>query len=84
MKAALAIRTRPIGPAPPYRWPKLDGWQGSGVASRLMTTLMAGARDAGLRHLYSDVLDVNQRMLAFMRKHGMEAGTDEPPDRGVV
>lgn len=61
----------------------LDGWQGSGVASRLMTTLIAGARQAGLRHLYGDVLDVNLRMLAFMRKHGLEAGFDEPPDRGV-
>lgn len=61
----------------------LDGWQGSGVASRLMTTLMTGARDAGLRHLYGDVLDINQRMLAFMRKHGLEAGFDEAPDRGV-
>lgn len=61
----------------------LDGWQGSGVANRLMTALIAGARDAGLRHLYGDVLDVNQRMLAFMRRHGLEAGFDEPPDRGV-
>jgi GNAT superfamily N-acetyltransferase len=62
----------------------LDGWQGSGVASRLMSTLMTAARDAGLRHLYGDVLDVNLRMLAFMRKHGLEVGIDEPPDRGVV
>lgn len=61
----------------------LDAWQGSGVASRLMTTLMTGARDAGLRHLYGDVLDANARMLAFMRKHGLEAGYDDPPDRGV-
>ncbi|NMM85761.1 hypothetical protein B2J88_15530 [Rhodococcus sp. SRB_17] len=61
----------------------LDGWQGSGVASQLMTTLMDSARGAGLRHLYGDVLDVNGRMLAFMRKHGLEAGFDEPPDRGV-
>lgn len=61
----------------------LDGWQGSGVASRLMSTIMVGARDAGLRHLYGDVLDVNLRMLAFMRKHGLEAGFDDSPDRGV-
>lgn len=61
----------------------LDGWHGSGVAGRLMTTLMAGARDAGLRRLYGDVLDANLRMLAFMRKHGLEPGFDEPPDRGV-
>ncbi|HVR50266.1 MAG TPA: GNAT family N-acetyltransferase [Pseudorhodoferax sp.] len=61
----------------------LDAWQGSGVANRLMTTLMAGARAAGLRHLYGDVLDVNARMLAFMRRHGLEPGFDDPPDRGV-
>jgi acetyltransferase len=61
----------------------LDGWQGSGVANRLMATLIAGAREAGLSHLYGDVLDVNLRMLAFMRRHGLEPGFDEPPDRGV-
>lgn len=61
----------------------LDGWQGSGVASRLMVTLMTAARDAGLRHIYGDVLDVNLRMLAFMRKHGLEPDFDESPDRGV-
>lgn len=48
-----------------------------------MTTLMTGARDAGLRDLYGDVLDVNLLMLGFMRKHGLEAGFDEQPDRGV-
>lgn len=61
----------------------LDAWQGSGVASRLMATLMAGARNAGLRQLYGDVLDANARMLAFMRKHGLEPGFDESPERGV-
>jgi acetyltransferase len=61
----------------------LDSWQGSGLASRLMMTLMAGAREAGVRHLYGDVLDVNKRMLAFMKKHGLEPGFDAAPDRGV-
>lgn len=61
----------------------LDGWQGSGVASRLMDAIVKGAREAGLRHLYGDVLDANRRMLAFMRKHGLEAGLDEPPERGI-
>jgi GNAT superfamily N-acetyltransferase len=62
----------------------LDSWRGSGVANRLMTTLMQGAREAGLRHLYGDVLDINERMLAFMRRHGLEPGCDEPPERGIV
>lgn len=61
----------------------LDSWQGSGVANRLMAVLMQGAREAGLRHIYGDVLDANARMLAFMRRHGLEPGYDEPPDAGV-
>lgn len=61
----------------------LDGWQGTGVASRLMEALVNGAREAGLRHLYGDVLDANARMLAFMLKHGLEPGWDEPPERGI-
>lgn len=61
----------------------LDSWQGSGVANRLMEVLMRGAREAGLRHLYGDVLDANARMLAFMRRHGLEAGFDEAPEPGV-
>jgi acetyltransferase len=61
----------------------LDSWQGSGVANRLMNALLQGAREAGLRHIYGDVLDVNARMLAFMRKHGLEPGLDEAPERGV-
>jgi GNAT superfamily N-acetyltransferase len=61
----------------------LDSWQGSGVANRLMTTLIEGAREAGLRHLYGDVLDANSRMLAFMRRHGLRPGFDASPDSGV-
>ena len=34
----------------------LDLWRGSGVANRLMAALGPGARDAGMRHLYGDVL----------------------------
>jgi acetyltransferase len=62
----------------------LDLWRGSGVANRLMAALVQGARDAGMRHLYGDVLDANARMLAFMSRHGLEPGIDEPPEPGIV
>jgi RimJ/RimL family protein N-acetyltransferase len=62
----------------------LDTWRGSGVANRLMDALMTGARQAGLRHIYGDVWDANARMLAFMRRHGLEEGWDEPPEPGIV
>jgi RimJ/RimL family protein N-acetyltransferase len=58
----------------------LDSWQGSGVAHVLMDKLIAGARDAGVKELYGDVLDSNQRMLAFMEKHGMQPSADWPWD----
>jgi len=62
----------------------LDNWRGSGVANRLMEALMSGARAAGLRGIYGDVLDANARMLAFMRRHGLEEGWEEPPEPGIV
>jgi acetyltransferase len=60
----------------------LDSWQGSGVAHVLMAKLIDGARDAGVRELYGDVLESNERMLAFMHKHGMQQGADWPWDSG--
>jgi acetyltransferase len=62
-----------------------DAWQGQGVADALMRTLLQAARESGLRELYGDVLDANTRMLAFMRRHGMQPGICESPeDAGVV
>ncbi|WP_298932343.1 GNAT family N-acetyltransferase [uncultured Ramlibacter sp.] len=60
----------------------LDSWQGSGVAHVLMTRLIEGARSAGVQQLYGDVLESNERMLAFMQKHGMQQGADWPWDAG--
>lgn len=57
-----------------------DAWHGQGVADELMRTLVRAARESGLRELYGDVLDANGRMLAFMRRHGMEPGVCDPPD----
>jgi RimJ/RimL family protein N-acetyltransferase len=62
-----------------------DDWQGKGVADELMRTLIASARESGLRTLYGDVLQANTRMLAFMRRHGMHPGICEaPPEPGAV
>lgn len=60
----------------------LDSWQGSGVAHVLMAKLIDGARDAGVREIYGDVLESNERMQAFMQKHGMQPGADWPWDSG--
>jgi RimJ/RimL family protein N-acetyltransferase len=63
----------------------LDSWQGSGVAHVLMTKLMEGAREAGVREIYGDVLDSNERMIAFMEKHAMQPSADWPWDsQGTV
>lgn len=63
----------------------LDSWQGSGVAHVLMAKLMEGARQAGVREIYGDVLDSNERMIAFMEKHAMQPSADWPWDsRGAV
>jgi len=62
-----------------------DDWHGTGVADDLMRTLVQAARDSAIRELYGDVLNANARMLAFMRRHGMEPGICEPSeDAGLV
>ncbi len=60
----------------------LDSWQGSGVAHVLMAKLIEGARVAGVREIYGEVLESNQRMLTFMEKYGMQQGADWPWDSG--
>ncbi len=61
-----------------------DAWHGRGVADALMTTLLLAAREAGLHELYGDVLHANGRMLAFMRRHGMNPGVCDPPDDAQI
>jgi acetyltransferase len=60
----------------------LDSWQGSGVAHVLMAKLIDGAREAGVQEIYGDVLESNERMLAFMQRHAMQPSADWPWDRG--
>ncbi|MEO7242913.1 MAG: GNAT family N-acetyltransferase [Variovorax sp.] len=59
-----------------------DDWHGTGVADSLMLTLLQAARDMSICELYGDVLKGNARMLAFMRRHGMEPGIFDPPEDG--
>lgn len=60
----------------------LDTWQGSGVAHALMAKLIAGAREGGVHEIYGDVLESNDRMMAFMERHGMQQSADWPWDNG--
>lgn len=61
-----------------------DGWQGRGVADRLMKALLRAARAAGVGALHGDVLDGNARMAAFMRRHGFAGVYDERVDSNAL
>jgi GNAT superfamily N-acetyltransferase len=47
-----------------------DAWQGRGVATALLATLLAQARSAGVRVLRADVMCSNARMQRFLQRHG--------------
>jgi acetyltransferase len=49
-----------------------DAWRHTGVAELLMQSLMAAARDKGLRTMASLVLSDNKAMLDFARELGFE------------
>lgn len=63
-----------------------DAYQGRGVAAALMNALIRRARAAGIRHLYGDVLEDNERMAAFMRRQGFEIDLNgwETTEAGIV
>jgi len=48
-----------------------DAWQGRGLGSALMRTLIEHARAQGITRLYGDTLASNTRMLALARRLGM-------------
>lgn len=50
-----------------------DAHQGSGLAQSLMQRVLEAAANAGVRELYGNVMDGNERMQAFMRAFGFEA-----------
>jgi acetyltransferase len=57
-----------------------DGWQGQGIAHRLVTALEDTARNAGLDCLFGEILTENEAMLAFAEKEGFTFGQhpDDP------
>ncbi len=59
-----------------------DGWQGVGLASRLMRELIQGARLRGLKHMEGFVLAGNSSMLNVARRLGFTVNAD-PNDTTV-
>lgn len=59
-----------------------DGWQGVGLASRLMRELIQAARARGLARMEGFVLAGNDGMLKLARRLGFTVGTD--PDDAMV
>lgn len=57
-----------------------DDCRGQGVADRLMQTLVAAAGARGVQRLRADVERSNQRMRAFVRRHGF---TETEPGAGA-
>ena len=54
----------------------VDGWQGVGLASRLMRELIEAARERGLRRMEGFVLAGNTSMLDLARRLGFTVITD--------
>src|SRR5262249_17822199 len=59
-----------------------DEWQNRGVGSRLLSELMRGARAAGMRRLWGDILVGNRQMLGLMAALGFELRS--PPEDPLV
>jgi acetyltransferase len=60
-----------------------DDWQRQGLGARLLGTLVAAARRAGLRTLYGEILKSNTAMLRFMQRAGFTL-RDEPGDAAIA
>jgi acetyltransferase len=62
-----------------------DAWQGNGIASRLMKTLMPETRRRGLKRIEGLVLTTNVRVLELCRKLGcaIHLSPDDRPVRVV-
>lgn len=60
-----------------------DAWQGRGVATRLMETLLAAARHAGIKHIGGVTLASNVALQALARKTGFDIRRD-PEDATVL
>jgi acetyltransferase len=53
-----------------------DDWQGRGLGSRLLASLLAAAKSRGVRSLAGTTLSVNDGMLALARKLGFNLAAD--------
>jgi len=60
-----------------------DAWQGRGVGTELMRTLMLAAQRNGIRYLEGSVLAENQRIASWARRIGFAVHT-EPHSGGLV
>jgi GNAT superfamily N-acetyltransferase len=60
-----------------------DDWHGLGLAARLLAELAARALPQGVRWLYGDVLQDNERMQGLMHKLGFVAD-ERTPEPGMV
>ncbi|MCW5657275.1 MAG: GNAT family N-acetyltransferase [Burkholderiaceae bacterium] len=61
-----------------------DACQGSGLAGRLMQTLLEVARQRGLKRMEGTVLANNRRMLKFMRQLGFSVRRDPDDPHNVL
>ena len=60
-----------------------DDWHGLGLAARLLAELAARALPQGVRWLYGDVLEDNERMQGLMHKLGFVAA-ERAPEPGLL
>jgi RimJ/RimL family protein N-acetyltransferase len=54
-----------------------DDWQGHGLGTRLLASLLAEAKHRGVRRMIGTTLSANNAMLALARKFGFELARDE-------
>ncbi|MGI9213149.1 MAG: GNAT family N-acetyltransferase, partial [Methylococcaceae bacterium] len=72
--------TNPDGHSAEFALVIADAWQGKGLGSRLMTSLIEAAREKGFRYLEGEVLTRNTRMLKLMHRLGFntQIHSDDP------
>jgi acetyltransferase len=59
-----------------------DGWQGKGLARRLMGVIIEAARARGAKYMNGDFLSENRRMIQFVSSLGFVLST-HPEDPGM-
>ncbi len=63
----------------------VDAWQGRGLASQLLQTLMQAARERGFERMEGYILASNARMLKLARRLGfVEVDSPEGPSVRLV